>query len=73
MVRKVRRHVRSNVVGYLALFVAFGGTAAAAIKVPDNSVGTAQLQNGAVTGQKVAADTLACWWMRYPRYQGRNS
>ncbi len=42
----------------LCLFVLLGGGAYAAMKVPDNSIGTSQLQDGAVTGVKVAAKTL---------------
>jgi hypothetical protein len=57
-VRRIGGHVRSNAVGYLALFVALGGSAYAASRLPANSVGTKQLQNGAVTGQKVARQTL---------------
>jgi hypothetical protein len=41
------------VVALIALFVALGGAAVAAIKLPRNSVGTAQLVNGAVTGSKL--------------------
>lgn len=51
-------HVRGNVVGYVALFVALSGTAVAATRLPANSVGTKQLRNGAVTGKKVARNTL---------------
>jgi hypothetical protein len=52
-------HIRSNAVAYLALFVALGGTAvASSIKLSANSVGTAQLKNGAVTGKKVAKNSL---------------
>jgi hypothetical protein len=59
VVNKLLNHVRRNTVGYVALFVALSGTAAAATAVlPINSVGTAQLKNGAVTGQKVAHATL---------------
>jgi hypothetical protein len=57
-VRRIGGHVRSNAVAYLALFVALGGSAYAA-SLPANSVGTKQLQNRAVTGQKVAGHTLA--------------
>jgi hypothetical protein len=41
------------VVALIALFVALGGAAVAAIKLPRSSVGTAQLVNGAVTGSKL--------------------
>jgi hypothetical protein len=51
---KAIRHFRGNVVAYLALFVALGGTGYAAISVPRNSVGTRQLRNGAVTEKKLA-------------------
>jgi hypothetical protein len=46
------------VVACLALTVALGGTSYAAIKLPRNSVGTAQLKRGAVTGVKVKRNTL---------------
>jgi len=55
---RLGKHVRANAVGYVALFVALGGTAAATIHLPSGSVGTSQLKNGAVTGRKVAHDTL---------------
>jgi len=48
------RHIRSNIVGYIALFVALGGTSYAAIAIPAGSVGTRQLRNGAVTNGKLA-------------------
>jgi hypothetical protein len=52
-------HVRRNAVGYLALFVALGGTSYAVSSLAPNSVGTAQLKNGAVTGAKVKDGSLA--------------
>lgn len=52
-------HVRHNVVAYLALFVALGGTSYAAIKLPANSVGTKQIQKRAVTPAKLAQSTIA--------------
>lgn len=58
MVHKLAGHIRGNVVAYVALFVALGGTAVAATSLPANSVGTKQLKNGAVTGAKVAQNTL---------------
>jgi hypothetical protein len=48
----------ANVIATLALFIALGGGAYAATKLPNNSIGTKQLKKGAVTGQKVAGDTL---------------
>jgi hypothetical protein len=40
MCHRVVRHVRGNAVGYVALFVALGGTGVAATRLPANSVGT---------------------------------
>ncbi|MFL5829065.1 MAG: hypothetical protein ACJ76X_04040 [Solirubrobacteraceae bacterium] len=48
------RHVRSNAISYLALFVALGGTSYAAINLPAGSVGPRQLKNGAVTTSRLA-------------------
>lgn len=45
----VFRHFKGNVVAYLALFVALGGTGYAALRLPSGSVGTAQLKNHSVT------------------------
>lgn len=59
MLKRFGACVRSQSVGFLALFVALGGSALAAGGVlPANSVGTAQLKNRAVTGPKVARHTL---------------
>jgi hypothetical protein len=46
------------VVASVALLVALGGTGYAALHLPANSVGTAQLQNGAVTAPKVRPHSL---------------
>lgn len=51
-------HVRRNLVAYLALFVALGGTSYAAASLAPNSVGTAQIKNGAVTGPKLAGGAV---------------
>jgi hypothetical protein len=49
----------ANVIASLALFVALGGGAYAATRVPAKSVGTAQLKRGAVTRAKIAPTMLA--------------
>jgi hypothetical protein len=48
----------SNVVATLALFIALGGVSYAIVRVPRNSVGTAQLKNGAVTSNKLAVASV---------------
>jgi hypothetical protein len=50
-------HLRSQAVGYLALFVALCGTAYA-VSLPPNSVGTKQLQRAAVTRGKIKKDAV---------------
>ncbi len=46
-------HIRSNLVGWVALFVALGGTSYAAISIPRGSVGAPQLKNHAITPVKL--------------------
>lgn len=60
MLARLRAHTRDNVVGYLALFVALGGTsfAAAAVDFQPNSVGTAQLKKNAVISSRVKDGSL---------------
>jgi hypothetical protein len=48
----------ANVIAVIALFVALGGGAYAATRLPARSVGTAQLKKGAVTRAKIAPTTL---------------
>ncbi|HEX3325223.1 MAG TPA: hypothetical protein VHR65_08865 [Solirubrobacterales bacterium] len=48
----------ANVIATIALFLALGGGAWAATSLPKNSIGTAQLRNGAVTGEKVRVGSL---------------
>jgi hypothetical protein len=51
-VQRVIAHLRSNLVGWIALFVALGGTGYAAISLPRNSVGSAQIRNRSITPAK---------------------
>src|SRR3954451_18513690 len=55
---RLRRPRHGTIAAYLALFVALGGTSYAAASLPRNSVGTAQIQNQAVTGAKVRNGSL---------------
>ena len=60
MTRRIRPHFSyANVMATIALFVALGGGAYAAIKLPRNSVGTAELKSSAVTSAKVK--NLSCF------------
>jgi hypothetical protein len=53
-----RRPSPAMLVALVALFVALGGTGYAALSLPKNSVGSAQLQKGAVTSNKVKDHSL---------------
>ncbi len=50
---KVAGHLKQNLVAYLALFVALGGTSYAALRIPAGSVGNRQLKNHSVTPVKL--------------------
>ncbi len=58
MLPKLAVHVRHNVVGYLALFAALGGTSYAAVRLPANSVGAKQIKAKAVRASEVKNGTL---------------
>jgi hypothetical protein len=55
---RLQAYVRVHHVGFLALFVALGGTSYAAIKLPAASVGSRQLAPNAVTSSKVKDGSL---------------
>ena len=52
VVHRLIAHLRANMVGWVALFVALGGTGYAAISIPRNSVGAAQIRNHSITPVK---------------------
>jgi hypothetical protein len=45
---RLSKHLRGNVVAYLALFVALGGSSYAAINLPAGSVGARQIKNRSI-------------------------
>jgi hypothetical protein len=55
---KVVRHLRANVIAYVALFVALGGTSYAAASLPNNSVGSKQIKAGAVHTSDIASNAV---------------
>jgi hypothetical protein len=55
---RILTHLRGNVVAYIALFIALGGTSYAAINLPAGSVGTRQLQNHAIEPVKLNPATI---------------
>lgn len=54
----LRRPSAPLLLSVIALFFAFGGASYAAITIPNNSVGTRQIRNNAVTFQKIAPGTI---------------
>jgi hypothetical protein len=59
MFRRARARLTfANVISLVALFVALGGTGYAALKLPNNSVGTKQLKSSAVTTSKIHAGAV---------------
>src|SRR5438105_4804076 len=62
-------HLRANVVGYLALFIALGGTSYA-LTVPAGSVGSRQLKNHSVTPIKLDKGKIAGYVRAWAVIQG---
>jgi hypothetical protein len=55
----MRKHLTPSLfISCIALFVALGGASYAAVKIPKNSVGNAQIKNNAVNGAKVKDGSL---------------
>lgn len=78
---RILTHARNNLVGYIALFVAMGGTGYAAASLPAHSVGTRQLRRGAVgtnqlknhsvTPIKLARNSIAGYVRDYAQVNGQ--
>ena len=58
LITRVLRHARQNVVAYLALFIALGGTSYAAFNLPANSVGAQQIKNNSISPIKFDRSTI---------------
>jgi hypothetical protein len=58
-VNRAVQHLRANVVAYLALFIALGGTSYAAINLPAGSVGAKQIKNHSITPVKFNQSAIA--------------
>jgi len=56
--RAAGRYLKQNALGAIAIFIALGGTGYAAVSIPQNSIGTRQLRNGAVTPGKLNANQI---------------
>jgi hypothetical protein len=51
--KRFTQHLRANVIAYLALFVALGGTSYAALALPAGSVGARQIKNHVIDPVKL--------------------
>lgn len=68
-----RRPTASMVISLIALFVALGGASYAAVSLPRNSVGRAQIRNNAVNYQKIERGTIGLQRIDQTRVQVRVS
>ncbi len=55
---RIAAHVRQNVVGYLALFVALGGVSYAAVELQKNSVDSKAIKKNAVKAPEIAKNAV---------------
>lgn len=65
MLSRIVGHIRGNIVGYVALFAALGGTSYAAVNLAPGSVTTRALANGAVTNAKLAKNSIGAKNIKY--------
>jgi hypothetical protein len=56
---KLVRHLKNNLVGWAALFIALGGTGYAAVSLPARSVGNRQLKAHSITASKLNPTSVA--------------
>lgn len=68
---KALSHLRHNVIAYIALFVALGGTSYAAVTVRAGSIGTRQLKNHSVSAIKLDRSSIG-GYVRYWAQIGSN-
>jgi hypothetical protein len=68
--KRLAHHLRSNVVAYLALFVALGGSSYAAFRLPAGSVGTNQLRNHSITPNKFDTGKIGAYVRAYAVIEG---
>lgn len=71
--KRLSRHLRTNAIAYLALFVALGGTGYAAANLPTNSVGTRQIKNGSIVPKKFNSKYIAASIRAWVNVQWRGS
>jgi hypothetical protein len=69
---RLLNHLRANVIAYLALFVALGGSSYAAFSLPAGSVGTSQLRNGSVTPIKFNSGKIGAYVRAWAVIQSGN-
>ena len=59
MIHRFTDHLRGNAVGYLALFIALGGSSYAAVRLTPGSVKSAAIAKRAVTHTKLARNSVS--------------
>jgi hypothetical protein len=58
MIMKLGVYLRRHHLGLLALFVALGGTSYAAVSLPKNSIGTAQIRTNGVGSSEIKSNSI---------------
>jgi hypothetical protein len=55
---RLRSHIRQHIVGYIALFIALGGSSYAAVNLPRNSVTSREIARGAVGSSELKTNAV---------------